>query len=421
MCKIIQSWLECNQSTPCTIHLLTRQSRDTGQVLTLEELERSTTTSGDVRELIFSAELGSRGSSVTTTNDNGSTVLNSINGRVQGSNGTSLEGLELEDTGRTVPEDSLGSGNGLLVRLLSLGTNVQTQGAVGDTRLVGGSADIGVCGELIGSDVVDWKDDLDIVLLGLLDDVADDLAASLVEEGGTDLDVLQSLLEGKSHTAGNDQAVDLGEEVIDQLDLVGDLGAAKDGEEGTLGVLQGLGEVLEFLLDEESGRLLGQLDADHGAVGAVGGAEGIVDVDVSQGSQSLAELGDGGSVSLDLLALGVLGAAFLLGVEAQVLEENDLTTGGLVDGLLGLGADAVLGEEDGLAQQLLELGDDGLQAVLGVDLAVGTAQVGHEDNGLGAILNGVLDGGQGTDDTLVVGDFLLVVERDVEVDLWRDN
>ena len=33
------------------------------------------------------------------------------------------------------------------------------------------------------------------------------------------------------------------------------------------------------------------------------------------------------------------------------------------------------------------------------------------------ILEGILDGGEGTDDALVVGDVLVGVERDVEVDL----
>jgi hypothetical protein len=42
--------------------------------------------------------------------------------------------------------------------------------------------------------------------------------------------------------------------------------------------------------------------------------------------------------------------------------------------------------------------------------------VGHEDDGLGAIVESMLDGGQGADDALVVGD-LVTVERDVEVDL----
>jgi hypothetical protein len=143
----------------------------------------------------------------------------------------------------------------------------------------------------------------------------------------------------------------------------------------------------------------------------------LTDVDVTQGSQALAELGNLLLVGLDLLALVVLVATFLLGVETQVLKQNDLTARGLVDGLLHLLANAVLSEDDALAEQLLQLRNNRLQAVLGVLLAIRTAKVGHEDDGLGALLDGILDGGQSTDDTLGVGDLLLVIERDVEVDL----
>jgi hypothetical protein len=43
--------------------------------------------------------------------------------------------------------------------------------------------------------------------------------------------------------------------------------------------------------------------------------------------------------------------------------------------------------------------------------------VGHEHDGLGAVVEGILDGGDGADDALVVGDVLVLVEGDVEVDL----
>ena len=51
--------------------------------------------------------------------------------------------------------------------------------------------------------------------------------------------------------------------------------------------------------------------------------------------------------------------------------------------------------------------------------------MGHKDDGLGTMFGGVLDGGEGTDDTLVVCDFLVGVQWDVEVDLagrcWSDT
>ena len=43
--------------------------------------------------------------------------------------------------------------------------------------------------------------------------------------------------------------------------------------------------------------------------------------------------------------------------------------------------------------------------------------MGHEDDGFGAMVNSVFDGRNSTDDALIVGDLLLGVLRDVEVDL----
>jgi hypothetical protein len=43
--------------------------------------------------------------------------------------------------------------------------------------------------------------------------------------------------------------------------------------------------------------------------------------------------------------------------------------------------------------------------------------VRHEDDGLGSVVDGILDGGESADDALVVCDVLVGVEGDVEVDL----
>lgn len=105
---------------------------------------------------------------------------------------------------------------------------------------------------------------------------------------------------------------------------------------------------------------------------------GLTDIDISESGQTLPELIHLGLISLHLLALGILGAALLLGVESQVLEQDHLSVLCLVHGLLDLLAHAVLGEDDLLsAEQLLELGNHGLKAVLGVGLAIGAAEVGH--------------------------------------------
>ena len=130
----------------------------------------------------------------------------------------------------------------------------------------------------------------------------------------------------------------------------------------------------------------------------------------------LAELGDLGLISLDLVALGIGALALLLNVESQVLKQDDAAVLSGVDSLLDLCSNTVLGEGDLAAEELLKLRNDRGERELGVRLAIGTTEMGHEDNGLGAILDGIFDGGDSADDTLGVGDSG-AVKGDVEVDL----
>jgi hypothetical protein len=104
-------------------------------------------------------------------------------------------------------------------------------------------------------------------------------------------------------------------------------------------------------------------------------------------------------------------------VEAQVLQKDDLAVAGAVDGLLDLLADAVVGESHALAEELFELGNNRLEAVLLVGLSVRAAKVRHEDDSLGSVLGRILDCGESTGNALVVCDVLVGVEGHVEVDL----
>ncbi|KAI3485128.1 hypothetical protein L1887_51565 [Cichorium endivia] len=285
-----------------------------------------------------------------------------------------------------VPEDGLGLGDGVAEELARLLAAVEAHPLVGDALGVGGGAGLGVLVKLVGGDVVDGENELDVC---------------------------------ECHATADDERVNLVEHVVDELDLVRHLGTAEDGQEGTLGALERLGEELKLLLHQETGGTLGQLDADHGRVGTVGSAEGVVDVDVTELGEAGAELLHLGGVGLDLFA-GLVGAlALLLDVVAEVLEQEDLAALGSGDGLLGGRADTVGQELDVLGEQLGDLGGDGLERVLGDGLAVGAAHVGHEDDCLGLLLDGVLDGGERSDDALVVGD-LVAVHGDVEVDADQD-
>ena len=50
-------------------------------------------------------------------------------------------------------------------------------------------------------------------------------------------------------------------------------------------------------------------------------------------------------------------------------------------------------------------------------MAVGSAQVGHEDHSLGPVVNGIFDCWDSSSDTLGIRNFLIGVERDVKIDL----
>jgi hypothetical protein len=80
-------------------------------------------------------------------------------------------------------------------------------------------------------------------------------------------------------------SVDFGEEVFNDQDLVADLGAAEDGDEGTPGLRQRPAQVADLPLHQKPGHRRRQ-QAGHafgGGMGAVRGAESIVHVEIGEG------------------------------------------------------------------------------------------------------------------------------------------
>ena len=55
---------------------------------------------------------------------------------------------------------------------------------------------------------------------------------------------VEHLLEGEGHATADDEAVNFGEEIVNQLDLIGDLRSAEDSQEWSLRIFQRLREVL---------------------------------------------------------------------------------------------------------------------------------------------------------------------------------
>ena len=157
-------------------------------------------------------------------------------------------------------------------------------------------------------------------------------------------------------------------------------------------------------------------------VGAVGGAKGVVDVDVGVGGQRLGKLALllfhlllGGGLHL---VRGVVGQsarlALLLGVEAEVLQQQRLTRLQGAGFKLGFLADAIAGKLHIDAKQLSHMRTDVPERKL-VVVAFGPPQMRADDDAA-PVAEDLLQCGQGGADARIVRNVEILVERDVEVD-----
>ena len=133
-------------------------------------------------------------------------------------------------------------------------------------------------------------------------------------------------------------------------------------------------------------------------MGAVSRAKGIVDIEVGKRSQLTAKAGV---------------VFFFFRPETQVFKQHDLAglqRGGQCAGALPR---HVLRQLDGLVQKLAQARGDRAQRIFGVDLALGPAEMGTQNDGR-PLGQKVADGGQGRRDAGLVGDDA-VLQGDIEV------
>jgi hypothetical protein len=118
--------------------------RDNSQTnLALQKLQARSSPGRNVAQLLLLLRLRNERSGVTSTDDDGRTLLARLHSRVKEGLGSTGESRELKDTGGTVPEDGLSLEDGGLEELAGLGSSVEAHPAVGDTRLVGGGRGLG--------------------------------------------------------------------------------------------------------------------------------------------------------------------------------------------------------------------------------------------------------------------------------------
>ena len=208
--------------------------------------------------------------------------------------------------------------------------------------------------------------------------------------------------EGVAHTAGDDEVIDFVEQVGDDFEFGRYLAAADDGREGMTGVVEHHVEVGGLLIEQvASVALAGEelRDGGGGGVCAVGGAEGVVDVQV-------AETGD--------LAGEILVAGLLFSVEAQVFEQRHLARFQRGHLLLHVSVEHIAEELHGCAEHLGGLADDMLQRELVGGHPLRTAQMRHEDGDAALVLD-LLHRGDGAHDAGGVGHLQLFVQRHIIV------
>ena len=260
---------------------------------------------------------------------------------------------------------------------------------------------VGVGGEVVGQHHIGGQQELHALGGGLGLQLLRQLQLVLLHQALAHRQA-PGLVEGEDHAAADQHLVALVDQRLEHADLAAHLGAAHDRRQGTLRFVDGALQVLQLLLHQIARHAGAQDlgDALGGGVGPVGGAEGIVDVDLGQGRQLC---GEAGVVLL------------LLGEEAHVLQQHHVAVGHGGHLGFGVGADAAVGLDHGLAEQLAEAGGHRRQPHGLVHLALGPAEVGGQQHP-GAVVDQVTHGGQGGPDAGVVGDGASIVEGNVEVD-----
>jgi hypothetical protein len=142
-------------------------------------------------------------------------------------------------------------------------------------------------------------------------------------------------------------------------------------------------------------------------MGAMGGAKGVVHIDVS----------DPGEFFGEHRVIGL----FLV-VIADILQQHDVARFHHADGLLDLFANAIVHEGHGATEEVGEFGGDRAQGHRGLALALGPAKVSGEDD-LAALLDEQPQGGQGFNNSSRVGDdhlAILLFERHVVIHPGKD-
>ncbi len=188
-----------------------------------------------------------------------------------------VERGDFENAKRAVPHQGLGVADGAAQALHRLGTGVQDAFVVVDrAHRTGARRRAGA--ELFGHHHVQRQEQLAVVASGQTHDLARGVGQVFFAIGGADV-VALGVEKGVGHAATDGQLVQLGHQVLEQLQLGRHLGAADNAYDWPLGMAQGLVQGFQFAAHglarigrQQVGQPLG------GGVCAVGRREGVIDI-----------------------------------------------------------------------------------------------------------------------------------------------
>lgn len=375
------------------------QGSNTWKDLSFKEFQRGTSSGGDVAHVSGTSGKLSGGNRVSSSDDGDSTLfLGQVSQDVDNSESSSGELFELEDSHRSVHDDSLAFGKGFLLLFGGLWSVVKSHPSLGD-GIGGDNLGFGILVELVGNNDIGWKKDGLSEFVGLGHNFLGGLNEVVLDKRSSNF-VSLGLQEGENHTSTDDDGVALVKKGVKDGDFGGDLGSSNDGGHWLFSVLDGSVKVFEFLGKKESGNgWLKELgDTLGGGVGTVGSSEGIVDVKVEWSGKLFNEFG---------LVL------FFLLVETSVLEHDDISLLSITDDLGDFLSDAVSGKGDFLSKKFAHAFGARSKGELVLWSILRASQVGADGDD-GTLSLQVFDGWDGGADTGIISDGLSV-KRNVDI------
>ncbi len=226
------------------------QCRDAWEHFAFQEFERRAAARRHVANLVYDAKLFGGGCGISTTDDGRGTALSCLGHGCSQRFATLGELVELEHTHRSVPNDGFRACDRVGKQLARLRTAVHAFNRIRNAVLVRRVTEIRIVAERIAGLEINRQMDLDALLLGFLDQRFDDFSRLPDRTNSYRSSCHTVLFERVRHAAADDEFVDLVDQVLNQLNLVGYFCAAQDTEERTLRVVQSFAEVFEFLLHE---------------------------------------------------------------------------------------------------------------------------------------------------------------------------